>query len=101
MPARQPGLKTNAMPRSRAASVTLSFAKCATLTAAFFTAFDAEVDGREGQNYLWTAQQILEVLGPVDGLEFNTLYGVDRGPNFADPHHSNGVPEAEHPLSCG
>lgn len=62
-------------------------------TGAFFTAFDAEVDAREGQSYLWTAQQILEVLGEQDGGLFNRIYGVDRGPNFADPHHGSGEPD--------
>ena len=59
----------------------------------FYTAFDAEVDGQEGLNYLWTADEIESVLGPGDAKAFNRVYGVDRGPNFADPHHGNGVPE--------
>ncbi|MGB7156774.1 MAG: DUF255 domain-containing protein [Tepidisphaeraceae bacterium] len=53
----------------------------------FYTAFDAEVDGQEGLNYLWTKDQIESVLGPEDAKVFNRVYGVDRGPNFADPHH--------------
>lgn len=61
---------------------------------AFFTAFDAEVDHREGLNYLWSPQQVLDVLGTADGERFNRMYGLSRGPNFADPHHSNGVPDA-------
>jgi uncharacterized protein len=60
---------------------------------AFYTAFDAEVDGREGQNYLWTAGEVEAVLGAEDAKFFNRWYGLDRGPNFADPHHSNGVPD--------
>ncbi|MDQ3441321.1 MAG: DUF255 domain-containing protein [Planctomycetota bacterium] len=59
----------------------------------FYTAFDAEVDGQEGLNYLWTADEIEHVLGADDAKVFNRVYGVDRGPNFADPHHGNGVPE--------
>jgi uncharacterized protein YyaL (SSP411 family) len=60
----------------------------------FFTAFDAEVDHREGLNYLWSPEQIIEVLGADDGERFNRMYGLSRGPNFADPHHSNGAPDA-------
>jgi uncharacterized protein YyaL (SSP411 family) len=60
---------------------------------AFYTAFDAEVDHQEGLNYLWTAAEIEAVLGPEDAKLFNRVYGVDRGPNFADPHHGNGIPD--------
>lgn len=58
---------------------------------AFFTAFDAEVDAREGLTYLWTAAQVEQVLGPDDARLFNHVYGLDRGPNFADPHHGTGA----------
>lgn len=54
---------------------------------AFYTAMDAEVDGQEGLNYLWTADEIVDVLGGDDAKLFSKVYGVDRGPNFADPHH--------------
>src|SRR3954466_12722911 len=60
---------------------------------AFYTAFDAEVDAREGGSYLWTPQQVQEVLGPEDAALFNRVYGLDRGFNFADPHHGSGVPD--------
>ncbi len=56
----------------------------------FYTAFDAEVDAMEGASYLWTTEQIDAVLGG-DAAIFKSAYGVDRGPNFADPHHGNGV----------
>jgi len=53
----------------------------------FFTAQDAEVDGREGLNYLWLAPQIEAILGESEGTFINDLYGVASGPNFTDPHH--------------
>ena len=56
---------------------------------AFYTAFDAEVDGSEGQNYLWTPQETIDVLGEADGRTFNAIYGLDQGFNFADPHGPN------------
>lgn len=59
----------------------------------FYTALDAEVDHREGLNYLWTRDQIQEVLGQ-EATRFTALYGLDDGPNFADPHHGNGTPDA-------
>jgi uncharacterized protein YyaL (SSP411 family) len=60
---------------------------------AFYTAFDAEVDAQEGLSYLWTAEEIEQLLGPEDARLFNGVYGVDRGPNFADPHHGAGQPD--------
>ena len=59
----------------------------------FYTAFDAEVDGQEGLNYLWTEAETRELLG-LDAAVFNETYGLDLGPNFADPHHGSGVPES-------
>ncbi|MGH7178422.1 MAG: thioredoxin domain-containing protein, partial [Tepidisphaeraceae bacterium] len=60
----------------------------------FYTAIDAEVDSHEGQNYLWTRAQIEQVLSKDQAMLFCAAYGVDRGPNFADPHHGRGVPQA-------
>jgi uncharacterized protein YyaL (SSP411 family) len=60
---------------------------------AFYTAFDAEVDAQEGLSYLWTAEEIERILGKEDAKTFNRIYGVDRGPNFADPHHGTGAPD--------
>ncbi len=55
---------------------------------AFYCAQDAEVDAREGGNYLWTPRQVRTALGD-DGIADLTLkmYGLDRGTNFQDPHH--------------
>ena len=61
---------------------------------AFYTALDAEVDGREGANYLWTRDEIAQALeGKTDAAKFLRTYGLDEGPNFADPHHGNGIPD--------
>lgn len=75
---------------------------------AFFSAFDAEVDAQEGMPYLWTIHELrvpLErlLLPPHQGIPseftekhidfFLTVFGVDRGPNFSDPHHGSGIPE--------
>jgi uncharacterized protein YyaL (SSP411 family) len=58
---------------------------------AFYTAFDAEVDAQEGLNYLWMREEVESILG--EGHPLLKLYGIDRGPNFADPHHGSGVPD--------
>lgn len=56
---------------------------------AFASALDAEVDGREGLNYLWTLDQFRDALGPGDDT-IAALYGLLRGPNFQDPHVPGG-----------
>jgi uncharacterized protein YyaL (SSP411 family) len=79
---------------------------------AFFTAFDAEVDAMEGMPYLWTADEVEDVLllptaiiptdnpanvpasgGMDDVTLFKRVYGLDKGPNFVDPHHGSGSPD--------
>jgi uncharacterized protein len=57
----------------------------------FYSAQDAEVDGREGGNYVWTPRELRQALAEA-GLEGEAefalrVYGLDRGPNFQDPHH--------------
>ncbi len=56
-------------------------------TGAFWSAQDAEVDGREGQNYLWTRAQLTEALGESESVFAARLLGFEDGPNFQDPHH--------------
>ncbi len=57
----------------------------------FYSAQDAEVNEREGQNYLWReaeVRHVLEVAGLGDDVEFALdAYGVSKGTNFQDPHH--------------
>jgi uncharacterized protein YyaL (SSP411 family) len=57
----------------------------------FYTAFDAEVDAMEGLSYLWTPEEVKTILGEKDAEVFAKVYGLDKGPNFADPHHGTGV----------
>ena len=55
----------------------------------FFTAQDAEVDGKEGLNYLWLRDEFEAALADhPDLLPLAVdLYGLDASPNFQDPHH--------------
>ncbi len=55
--------------------------------AGFASAQDAEVNHREGQNYLWTIEQVQAALGGEDGTWAAHVYGLDLGTNFRDPHH--------------
>ncbi len=58
----------------------------------FFSAQDAEVDGREGLNYVWTAEQLREALEADDADLAGRVYGFAAGPNFRDPHHPHEAP---------
>jgi len=57
----------------------------------FYSAQDAEVNHREGLNYIWTKEQFTRVLyeaGMEEEIDFAlSVYGLDRGTNFQDPHH--------------
>jgi uncharacterized protein YyaL (SSP411 family) len=57
----------------------------------FYSAQDAEVNTHEGENYLWTADQVRTVLDEA-GLAADVpktlkFFGLDLGTNFQDPHH--------------
>ncbi|MDG2423211.1 MAG: DUF255 domain-containing protein [Phycisphaerales bacterium] len=59
---------------------------------AFLSAQDAESNAREGESYLWTPEEMREVLmaGGMDETDITMalqVYGLDKGPNFQDPHH--------------
>ncbi len=54
---------------------------------AFASAQDAEVDGREGLNYLWTIDEIHAALSPDDAAFASKIFSLEAGPNFKDPHH--------------
>ncbi len=60
---------------------------------AFYSAQDAEVDGREGLNYLWTPEEVqaaLKAAGEEALTDFAfKVFGLDRAANFRDPHHSD------------
>jgi len=58
----------------------------------FFSAQDAEVEAREGLNYLWTREEIERVLAGPDAELALRAYSVDAGPNFQDPHHESEPP---------
>ena len=48
------------------------------------SAEDADSEGEEGRFYLWTPEEIDDVLGPEQGALARQWYGVDDGPNFED-----------------
>jgi uncharacterized protein len=48
----------------------------------FYSAQDADSEGEEGKYYVWTGDQIKDVLGKEWGLPFCTYYGVTPQGNF-------------------
>ena len=46
----------------------------------FFTAEDADIDGREGESYLWTRAEITKILGDARALRFFSLYELTALP---------------------
>jgi uncharacterized protein YyaL (SSP411 family) len=47
----------------------------------FYSAQDADSEGEEGKFFVWTAEEMREVLG-ADAAPALAYWGVDRGPNF-------------------
>ena len=54
----------------------------------FYTAEDADIEGKEGETYVWTKAEIVEALGSADADRFFALYELAALPN---EHHSAGV----------
>jgi uncharacterized protein YyaL (SSP411 family) len=59
---------------------------------AFASAQDAEVNGKEGDNYLWTPDEFANALDSHDLSFALKVFALDRGPNFQDPHHPSMPP---------
>ncbi|MCC6949922.1 MAG: thioredoxin domain-containing protein [Phycisphaerales bacterium] len=59
---------------------------------AFLSAIDAEVDGREGVNYLWTPTEVAGAVGEDDAPLARAVYGLAGPANFRDPHHPADAP---------
>ena len=62
---------------------------------AFYSAEDADSEGEEGKCYVWTPQEILDVLGPDEGALFDRFYGVTNEGNF---EHGTSILHIEQPL---
>lgn len=49
---------------------------------AFFSAIDADSEGEEGKYYVWSKEEILDVLGEKDGEFYCRVYDITSGGNF-------------------
>ena len=50
----------------------------------FYSAEDADSEGEEGKFYLWTADEIIEILGQEDGELFCKIYNISTEGNFKE-----------------
>jgi len=50
----------------------------------YFTAEDAEIEGKEGETYLWTRDEIMDALGAVDADHFFAVYALMPLPSDPD-----------------
>ncbi len=48
----------------------------------FFSAQDADSDGQEGKFYVFTPEEIMDVLGEAEGAAFNACYDITPNGNF-------------------
>jgi uncharacterized protein len=53
----------------------------------FYSAEDADSEGREGAFYLWSREEIERALGPPDAERFCRHYGVEQAGNVRDDPH--------------
>ncbi|MFH5209089.1 thioredoxin domain-containing protein [Antrihabitans sp. NCIMB 15449] len=71
---------------SKVAHETAQFLLTDLLTAegCFASALDADTEGVEGSTYVWTPEQLVDVLGPDDGPWAAALFGVTRAGTFEE-----------------
>lgn len=48
----------------------------------FYSAQDADSEGEEGEFYIWSKSDILDILGNLEGEKFCSIYGVSEEGNF-------------------
>lgn len=65
----------------------------------FYSAEDADSEGEEGKFYVWTVEEVINVLGNDKGKAFCELYGISKQGNFEGKSIPNliesGIPQNE------
>ena len=74
------------------------YAKCAGETAAwmmremqspeggYYSSLDADSEHEEGKFYVWSREEVQQILSDEEYLPFSSRYGLDRPPNFENRH---------------
>ncbi|MHB8065041.1 MAG: thioredoxin domain-containing protein [Ruminiclostridium sp.] len=65
----------------------------------FYSAEDADSEGVEGKFYVWSVQEIKDVLGDADGLEYCKLYDITATGNFEGKNIPNRIDEGALPQN--
>ncbi len=52
----------------------------------FYSAEDADSEGEEGKFYLWTKEQVEEMLGKENATLFSSIFNIQKKGNFAEEH---------------
>ena len=52
----------------------------------FYSTLDADAEGREGGFYVFTPEEVDRALSPDEAAVAKRVFGLDREPNFEDPH---------------
>ncbi len=75
----------------RVAIETLEYVKSEMLDqrGGFYSAQDADSEGVEGKFFVWTPDEVVEILGEQDGQIFNFYYDVSADGNFEDKNILN------------
>ena len=55
----------------------------------FYSAYDADSEGHEGKFYVWTRDEVKEVLAPLEWNVFSRRFGLDQEPNFEGAWHAH------------
>jgi len=58
---------------------------------AFYSAEDADSEGKEGAFYLWTPEQLRQALGRENAALAQTIFNVTADGNFSDTRNDSGV----------
>ena len=70
---------------------------------AFYSAEDADSEGEEGKYYVWTLDELLDVLGPHEGPFVARVFNVRKGGNFrhetGGQSHGANIPHLRGPLN--
>ncbi|MBI1373498.1 MAG: DUF255 domain-containing protein [Phycisphaera sp.] len=68
----------------------------------FYSAQDADSEGEEGKFYVWTTQEVVDVLGADDGALFAKVYGFTDEGNFVEEatrkRTGSNIPHLDRPI---
>ena len=64
---------------------------------AYAASLDADTDGEEGRTYVWTPDQVVDVLGGADAVAFNRVYDISPAGNFEGKSIPNRLTRTDDP----